>query len=82
MSKILIVGFCAALLSACGPDPALYIAADDPSLAHARAGYRSVTGGVRAFNVTGPGDWVQSNQAVTPQEGAHQGTAEGAKRGR
>lgn len=82
MSKILVVGFCAALLSACGPEPALYIAADDPHLANERVGYRAVTGGVRAFNVTGPRDWVQSNQAVTPPEGAGHGAAEGARRGR
>ena len=69
-------------VGACGPDPTVYVAADDPNLARSRVGYQSVTAGVRNFQVTGPRDWIQSNQAVGHKEGAGQDTTEGARRGR
>lgn len=82
MLKISLVSALALFVSACGPDPTVYVAADDPHLANTRLGYRSVTSDVRAFQVVGPRDWIQSNQAVGPQGSARQGTTEGAGRGR
>jgi hypothetical protein len=82
MLKIYIVSAFALFVGACGPDPTVYVAADDPLRANTRQGYQSVTSGVSAFQVTGPRDWIQSNQAVGPQGSAGQGTAAGARRGR
>ncbi len=82
MLKISLSSVLALFVGACGPDPTIYVAADDLHLANARPGYQSVTSDVRAFQVIGPRDWIQLNQAVGPQGSATRGTAEGAGRGR
>lgn len=73
----------AAFLTACSTEPEIYVAAADPAHANKRIAAAPVLAGVQTFRVTGPRDWIQSNQAVTPtQIGAVEGAAEGARRER
>ena len=86
MSRIAILILLGAGVSACTPmSPSFIDAPSNPYVGARSPGYRSVTGGVKEFQVTDPKDWRELNRQVGPSDGAQdQGNdaAAAARRGR